>query len=428
MRDTRRERALSALWAILVLGVLVRAAIVAARGHVNLEVFEYDTLARNVLAGDGYVFRHRAADFWAFYSGVPYVLLLAAGYAVSGGSMLAAVVLQSASSAGLTVVAFAITQRLGGSAAAAASAAALVAFHPGLVVYDTFKIHSLSFDGLAIALSVLTLLRLRERMTVGTGLAAGLAFGVAFVQRATMLLGPAVGVVWLVLTAARPRARLIRMIGVAAVGTLLVVGPWVVRNWVVLGTPVLSSTGAEALWRGNAPQGVGGSYTLAGRTLLEEDPALRDAVRGRGEMEQARVFKDAAMTRIATAPLAVFEGLLHKLRIFWSFGPVSGALYPAAYLYIYAAYYALVVALAGVGVSSAISARAHDPEAMAGVILVVAVAVSVSLVQSVFYVEVRHRWGVEPLLLSVAGVGAARIWTFVRGAAAGRRQSAAVSG
>jgi hypothetical protein len=427
VRERPRDRALSPLWAIIVLGVLVRIAIVAARGDVNLEVFEYDTIARNVLAGDGYVFRHRAADFWAFYSGFPYVLLLAAGYAVSGGSMLAAVVLQSASSAGLTAVSFAITRRLGAGVTAAALAAALVDFHPGLVLYDTHKIHSLSFDALAIALSVLALLRLRERMTAGAALAAGLAFGVAFVQRATMLLAPAVAIVWLGLAVARPRARLIRVVLVAGVGTLLVVGPWVVRNWIVLGTPILSSTGAEALWRGNAPQGLGGSYTMSGRTLLEEDPALRAALRDRGELEQARIFRETAMTRMASAPVATFERVLHKLLIFWSFGPVSGALYPAAYLYLYGAYYALVLALAGVGASAVILARVRDPEPMAGVILVVAVAVSVSLVQSVFYVEVRHRWGVEPLVLTVAGVGAARIWTLVRGTVAGRR-SAAVSG
>jgi uncharacterized membrane protein YGL010W len=46
------------------------------------------------------------------------------------------------------------------------------------------------------------------------------------------------------------------------------------------------------------------------------------------------------------------------------------------------------------------------------------VALSVALIQSVFYVELRHRWGVEPLVLAASAVGLLRLWTGVRGSPA----------
>jgi 4-amino-4-deoxy-L-arabinose transferase-like glycosyltransferase len=397
------------------LAMLVRVVVIALTGGGNgVEVFEYDQIARNLLDGRGYVYTHLGTEYRAFYSGVPYVALLAAGYALSGGGVLAALALQTAASAALTAVAFVIGKRLGGEGTACL-AAVLVALHPGLAFYDTHKIHPLSVDALAIAVAALMLLRLRDTLSTGAALLAGLTFGVAVLQRGTMILVPFAAVLWLASVEPRSRARLVRL-GVAyAVGAVLVVTPWVVRNWVVLGTPILSSVGAESLWRGNAPHSLGGSYVAPGQTVLQAAPVLRESLRGRTELEQSAIFQAAAEADAAGNPAGFAMRIVRKLVIFWSFGPVSGVQYPSAYIYIYAAYYVGLVALAVVGAWRIASARRGDPMAFPTLLLIALVALGVAVVQSVFYVELRHRWGVEAFLLTVAAAGMAHLWSAVRG-------------
>ena len=408
---TERERA-ATLWliAIVALGLLARSIVVlASMDAAGANTFEYDRMARNLLAGRGYVYDHLETTYHAFYSGAPFVLLLAAAYAVSGGSTIAAVALQSLSSAALAVTIFAVARRFGGDNAGWV-AAVLVMFHPGFAFYDTRNVHSLSFDALAIALTVLTLFRLREAPSIGTAVAGGLAFGIAFLQRATMVLVPVVGLVWLLRTSWRGRGRVVPLAVAYALAALVVVTPLVARNWVVLGKPVLSTTAAESLWRGNVADSLGGSYLASGRRVFEADSPFHAALLGRPEIEQARMFQSAALAGIRTAPGAFVIAIMRKISIFWFFGPMSGFLYPAVYFYVYLTYYAIAVALAVVGIRYVWASRARRPGGVTALELTGAVAISVSLVQSVFYVELRHRWGVEPLLLGVSAVGVSRLW------------------
>ncbi len=391
------------------LALLVRLAICVSTGTAGVEAFEYDSLARNLLEGQGYVHHHLGTDYFAFYSGVPYVWLLAAGYALSAGSVVAALALQAAASAALVAVIFSIGRRLGGPATARL-AAGLVALHPALVFYDTHKIHSLSFDALSIALAVLMLLRLRDAMDTRTALLAGAVFGIALLQRATMIAEPLVAAAWLVAVRRRTSVRWLRL-GVAyGLGALVIVSPLVIRNWLVLGTPLLSSTAAESLWRGNAPHSSGGSYLLSGQTVLDAAPAVRGAVYGQPELRQAEIFRQAFNADAGSDPARFVRKVVRKLVIFWSFAPESGITYPGYYFYLYASYYAVGVALAVAGAISVVGARRLRPAAFETAMLLCATAVAVSLVQSIFYVEVRHRWGVEALLVSFAAIGLLRAW------------------
>jgi 4-amino-4-deoxy-L-arabinose transferase-like glycosyltransferase len=402
------------LFGLVGLALVVRLAICVSTGTAGVEAFEYDSLARNLLGGHGYVHHHLGTDYFAFYSGVPYVWLLAAGYALSGGSVVAALALQATASAALVAVIFSIGRRLGGPVTARV-AAGLIALHPALAFYDTHKIHSLSFDALAIALAVLMLLRLRDGMDTGTALLAGAALGIAVLQRATMIAGPLIATAWLVAMRRRASVRWLRL-GVAyGLGVLVIVTPLIVRNWMVLGTPLLSSVAAESLWRGNAPHSPGGSYLLSGQPVLDAASAVRGAVHGQPELRQAEIFREAFYADVASDPARFVKKVARKLLIFWWFAPESGITYPGRYFYIYASYYTAGVAFAVAGAASIVGARRLRPAAFETAMLLCATAVAVSLVQSIFYVEVRHRWGVEALLVVFAAVGLLRAWAAMGG-------------
>jgi len=104
---TRRH----AMAGLLAAAVVVRLTLVAAGGPP--ETFEYDELARNLLAGRGYG-RHHLGDapFRSFYSGVPYVALTAAMYRLAPGGRTAMLVAQAVVSAGLGLVVVPIARRL----------------------------------------------------------------------------------------------------------------------------------------------------------------------------------------------------------------------------------------------------------------------------------------------------------------------------
>jgi 4-amino-4-deoxy-L-arabinose transferase-like glycosyltransferase len=396
------------------LALTARLLVALVTGLSAIESFEYDDIARNLLAGAGYMYHHLGTPYYAFYSGVPYVWLLAAAYALSGGhTVAAALVVQALASAALVVVIFLIGRRVGGAGLARA-AAALVALHPAIAFYDTHKIHSLSFDALAMALAVLALLRLSDTMDATTALIAGAALGVAILQRGTMLVaGPPVGLVWLVATRRCAAAQWLR-VGVSyGLGALLLVSPLVVRNWVVVGEPILSSIAAESLWRGNAPHSRGGSYVSRTQSVLEAVPDMWARLQGKSELQQAELFRAAFAADLAADPWLVARKVARKLFTFWWFAAESGYRYPAHYFYLYMAFYSAGVVFAGIGVVAVVSARSVKPAAFEASLLLGTLALVVSVVQSVFYVEIRHRWAVEAMLVIFAAMGMLRTWAAV---------------
>ena len=195
---TRRH----AMAGLLAAAVVVRLALVAAGGPP--ETFEYDELARNLLAGRGYVYHHLGdAPFRSFYSGVPYVALTAAMYGLAPGGRTAMLVAQAVVSAGLGLVVVLIARRLMDERFALV-AGALTLFHPALVYYDTRKLHPLGFDALAVAAAVLLLMKARETRRPAVALGAGLAMGLAILQRGSTGLAALAAAGWLVWTLGRP--------------------------------------------------------------------------------------------------------------------------------------------------------------------------------------------------------------------------------
>jgi 4-amino-4-deoxy-L-arabinose transferase-like glycosyltransferase len=131
-----------------------------------------------------------------------------------------------------------IGRRVGGDRAGLA-AAAVAAAHPLLVAADG-SLMSETLYGLFLALALLATLRLLERPSPGRAAALGAAIGLAALTRGEgLLLIPllALPAAWAAARTGRvPRAA------VAVAATLVVVAPWVARNWIEFDRPVLTST------------------------------------------------------------------------------------------------------------------------------------------------------------------------------------------
>ena len=407
------------LMLLFVLAVALRlAAGLVTGGLVHPELFEYDGMARNLLAGGGLTFTHLGIVYHSFAPPL-HPWISAASYWCTG-SIVPAMLVQIAAGGALAVVTAVIAQRLFDNRLAAAAAGLLVAVHPGLVVYSAMKAHPLSFDALFFTLTLWLFFRLYDQPTVTRAVMVGAIVGLGTLTRSTALIFLPIGAVWLL--AVTPRSgwpSSIRTIAVAGVTAFLVILPWSIRDSLVhhRGLFLISTTG-EDFWDGNNPYATGHSYIDADHAVIDALPPEEraDLERQPDEIAQSQWFMNKAVAFIEANPAMALRLTIVKFYHFWWFAPQTGVLYPAAWRYLYMAYYigALALAAAGVGRLARIGGSTVQLAVLLGAFML-----GLSALQSVYYVEARHRWAIEPMLLAISGGGAAAL--------AGRRKGAALT-
>ncbi|HYU24231.1 MAG TPA: glycosyltransferase family 39 protein [Thermoanaerobaculia bacterium] len=360
------------LLSIAVLAFLLHFAYAAASGSLrNPRVWEVEQIATDLTQSHAFFYKHEGTIYRA-YAEPLWPFVAAAVYAVTGHSRMAMVLLQIAI-ASITVW---LTGRLASSAtgdeAAGNVAALLMAIHPGFITYSSI-LHPLTLDTFFLVAAALAIIARRWY-------AAAALIGLGALTRPTILL----------LTGFQRR--------IAAVAiTLAIVAPWTIRNAVVLHDFVLTRSGTGfVFWLGNNPNATGSAVDVHRRPLLDAaPPEFQARIRAADELARDRLFRDAAWTYIAANPLAAAGRVAQRLFYFWWFSPEWGAHYSAPAKIVYRVWWACLLFLFALG---AIKTRRRE------VWLLVAMAVLVSLVQSLFYVEGRHRLAVEPLILPMAAL------------------------
>lgn len=397
---TRHDRGLQ-------LAVLIAAAAVSARllvwllGTTDVTTWEYEEIAQNLLAGRGYGLQYRHAWYRTIAS-PPFGYLCALLYLVFGHHHVVVLVAQWLFSAATTFAAYVIGARLF-SPGAGVLAAGLVAFHPGILYYDTHHLHPLSFDAALVMWSIVGLLGMPAIRAAAAAFGVGVLHGLAVLERTTLAALPLASLVWLGLP---PRAGRTRLVAIYLAGVAVLLAPWMARSLWIYGDLTLNSFSGELLWRGNNPLSDGGSFAKErpGVSMFSAAPEqFRARILAEDETGQRQIFHAAATEFIRTHPTEALKLFARKLVGFWWFMPQSGLLYPPRYLLGYQVYYAIVAAGAAVGVAVGLSG-ATATRLMTLTIL--AVLLSISVAQAVFYVEIRHRWSVEPVLLVFAAAGA----------------------
>lgn len=245
--------------------------------------------AQRILQGSGYsedivvegVARVRP---WCHYP-VGYSALLAAVYAIFGAGVRSATVFGALAGAALAVA----TYRLAAPAVGlgrARVAGALVALHPGLIVYPAVVMT----EPLAALLLVLAALLARSSRPGGARIPlAGLVLGLATLVRPTSLLAaPLVG--WVARGTWKRRVAAGALVGAVA---LLTVVPWTIRNCRVMDACTLVSTNGG--WNLAI-----GALTETGRftTLRAADGCLEV----RGQVHQDRCWAEIGWRRIREDP------------------------------------------------------------------------------------------------------------------------------
>jgi len=390
------------LLGVIILSLAVKITMLFVIPSSGPETWEYEVIANNILEGRGYQMEHLGA---AYYSPFPplYTFLCAGIYFLTNHSHLAVQLFQIILSCLIALTVYAIGKKVFGEKTGLV-AAFLTAFHPGLTVYSIWKIHPLVLDSFLIMLVVLTFLDARAGLSSWKAFLSGAVTGLAMLTRPTVGLFMVFGTICLALSKGINKKRLLVFVCILFSSSALVIAPWIIRNYSIHKRVVFTSGTGELFWRGNNVMASGSSYLASGKTVTETmSKELAGRIYGKSELEQKDVFMKEAYGFIRENPASAAWLFARKFYYYWWFSPQSGILYPKHWLKFYMLYYGAVIFLSAAGLYRIIHIRGS--QALNSACFLFLMMLSISLAQSLFYVEARHRWAIEPLLLIFSANG-----------------------
>lgn len=394
---------------ILMLALAVRLGALFALGrHISPERWEYDQIALNLLHGKGYLMHWLNTDYRSFVYPV-YPFLTALSHLVTGQNYFILELLHIILSVGLCWLVY-LTGTTLFEERSGLLASFLTAVHPGLIVYST-KLHELTLVAFLISL-IAYVIASRGVGNRANDMMMGLLIGIGALTRPTLIFFIPAVAAHLFLSKKRSREMLNSLFMIVIVSALVIL-PWTMRNYSVHKRWIFITTNSpEHLWRGNNPVASGTSYTSDGRAIIEAAPKeFTDKLRNSDEIGQYDLFRSEAAKFIQDRGL--FSGLfLRKLYYFWWFAPQTGLLYPRAWLIIYELFYAPILLLFICG--ALFSFRAMDNRKIASMGAILFFICAVSLVHAIYYVEIRHRWAVEPLMMIFAAHAFVKLLDYIK--------------
>jgi hypothetical protein len=202
----------------------------------------------------------------------------------------------------------------------------------------------------------------------------------------------------------RAARRTLAPLGAAVVVALLVAAPWLARNWVVLGRPVFITTSLEDVWKGNNLTSSGSSYLPSGKDVFSAaSPGFLARVHQASELELNDIFGQEVIEFVTQRPAEFASLSARKFVYFWWLSPQAGMLYPPSWLAAYGLYAAVVLTFAVVGAAAILRGGTPQERSLLG--MLVSISLVLAVIHALSYVEGRHRWSVEPLLLLLTARG-----------------------
>ena len=175
--------------------------------------------------------------------------------------------------------------------------------------------------------------------------------------------------------------------------TALIVSPWLMRGYRLYGRATMAPMLSEVLWKGSLYGGDGSNYLLDGRTYNSVlSQGENEFLQGKPITVQNEFFRKKYVELRREDPQHVVAMYLMKLKNFWLYHKNIGIEYGdriQSFLITYKlyVYFILVLNLGAVFLFN------YKP------LVLLSYPIGLSLVQSIFCVETRHRMITEPFLL-----------------------------
>lgn len=391
----------------IITGIVLRLGVVfMTKSHVSPELFEYEDVIKNLLSGRGFVYYNGKfqTDYYAAIH--PLFTFLCAGiYLVTHRSFLAVEIFQIL----ISVTTGYLTYKIGKeiyNEKTGLIAAALTIFHPGQIIYSTIKVMSPVLDAFFFVSAAYWILRTKRNPKIGNFILLGILIGLGSLVRGTSIICLPIAIIYYFLVLPLKKAQIFKKISVAFLFTLLVLSPWWIRNYLIFKQPVYMTTESMGytLWVGFNEKATGTLYTREGKTQWEEAPGdLKERILGqRDEIAQQAVFRKEALNFIQKNPMRSLALYFKRILYFWWFTPTQGLFYPTIYFKIYKLFYIIYLVFFFYGFSCIFR---DTTITKSSIFLLISIMFALSLLQGLYYVEGRHRWEVEPLLLLFTSYG-----------------------
>ncbi len=201
----------------------------------------YDLIAKNLAEGNGYRVDPTMGETMLREPGYP--LLLAAVFGLAGYGIQQARIVCVLLAFGAALMLLRLTRKVTGDAMTALAAALLFLLYPGILVAEARAGNEIP-SILTVMLFMLVLYSAVEKRSLWRYWAAGLLLGVAVLVRSEILLFPLVLLVYLVFASkgTSERVKAAQWTAALSLGTVVVVSPWIIRNYMLVHKFIPSAT------------------------------------------------------------------------------------------------------------------------------------------------------------------------------------------
>jgi 4-amino-4-deoxy-L-arabinose transferase-like glycosyltransferase len=299
------------LWLALIIcaGFTLRiAAILGFENKPESDELAYISMALNLINGNGIV--DNMGNHAMYNVGYPLFILVPVFFFL-GEDLLAVRLLHMFLGGGAIVLCYLVAKEAGAGSLGRLIAAAIWALYLPASVYGVYIFKENMMTPIMLAV-VWCALRLAKEPSTTVAVACGTLFGLlALTGNAALSLVGIVGLA-LFLTPALLAQRAI--IALIMLGFALVIsGPWMLRNYQVLGAPVMNTNGGFNLYLGNNPAATGMFVSIS------ETPRgpTWEALRKTGEIEASETLKQEAISWVKAHPDEFAVLALKKFVYFW---------------------------------------------------------------------------------------------------------------
>jgi 4-amino-4-deoxy-L-arabinose transferase-like glycosyltransferase len=395
------------LWSLVFLGLVLRvSAVFVLNDYRNPLTVEYGIVARNLVAGKGFVGAGWLGPEAPTALNTPTYPVLLAVWLWLGGPLpfLGVELFQALLSALLVYLVGRIALYLSGDPLTSLLTAIFVASYPPLV-YFCKQISPAIVSTFFTMLSFYLLLRFFEKPTCKYSVMCGLVFGISLLTEAILVLAipGAALIAWLWWYKGDRRAVIGKLL-VSVVICVLIVLPWTVRNYLVFQrvVPLKTSFGLN-LWLGNNPNATGFLYTSTGTQMQDTlSVSMRHYLSTLNEAVRYEVLAREARAWIRSHPKQFLVLTIKRIGYLWWISPTyqmtTQNIVEPRYFYEARAVIQLALLLFGLGGSILASWKNRRLLTMSiwwCVAFTIPYAVSVSG-------NTRYRLPVEPVLIMLA--------------------------
>ncbi len=311
---------------IIVLAVTGRlAALLLFQNTLGETVYEYDTIARYIVQGDGFAYDNYGTETAAptAWMAPVYPYLLALYYIFAGDNLFGFAIIQ-ALLGGVTCFLIGVLGRRLETPSVGLIAAMIFACYPEMILMPIKMVpESWLLAMLLLLLYVGT--KYVEARNSGLIILVGLICGIAALTKESALLYPIGLILWFGLKQ-MPRKKWLIDSGLLLLVTMCVILPWSIRNYTAFDEIVPIRTGFwYNVWKGNHPGGSGTARNfdkVSVDLVLDEDyRAIIESELTGNEYERDQIYKKYALLYIRDDIPHYVRLCLNRIYYFWIFDP-----------------------------------------------------------------------------------------------------------